>query len=158
MLNEKQLGNLEVYMTKKTYPKHSLVFKGKSRTQQQFKQETDINLIMSRYEKTGVIDHLAKHQGSYGDFSNVEDYQTAVNKIMLADQMFLTLPATIRSQFDNDPAQFVEFAQNPDNLDTMRDLGLAPTLEVKDVQNNQTTEIQTKSTEQNDVHSDSKDT
>jgi len=39
--------------------------------------------------------------------------------------MFEELPSTIRAQFENNPEKFLEFVQNPDNLDKMRELGLA---------------------------------
>jgi len=38
----------------------------------------------------------------------------------------MSLPATVRRDFDNDPMQFIAFAENPENLDKMREWKLAP--------------------------------
>lgn len=93
-------------------------------TKQSFRDETNINRIMQRYEKTGIIDHVRDNPGQYGDFSNVHTYQESLNMIMLAQEMFDSLPAIVRKTFDNDPVKFVEFAQDPDNDDQMREMGL----------------------------------
>ncbi len=104
---------------------------GHSRTKQSFKDETDINLIMARHKASGVIDHLNTHQGDYGNFIGYQDYHTSLNQILEAEDAFLTIPAKTRSIFDNDPGKFLAFVQNPDNLDEMIELGLAPPKPVK---------------------------
>ncbi len=102
-----------------------LVFTQPTMTKQSFADECDVNNIMKRFEKTGVLDHLNTHQGDYADFIGVEDYKTSMDRIQAATAAFMTIPARIRAQFDNDPAKFVAFAEDPDNLDAMVDLGLA---------------------------------
>lgn len=97
-----------------------------TRTQQNMASETDVNAIMRKYEKTGILSHVARYAGQYGDFSAVPDYKTGLEMIMAADEMFASLPARIRDRFGNDPAQFIAFAQDPENLDEMRKMGLAP--------------------------------
>ena len=39
-------------------------------TEQAHKDDVDIHKIMKRYERTGIIDHLAKHKGTYMDYPN----------------------------------------------------------------------------------------
>ena len=97
-----------------------------STVQQQFKESTDINNIMKKYEKDGVLLHVNRYQGAYGDFTVLPDFQTAMHKMMDAQDMFMTLPASIRKKFNNDPGEFVEFATDPENQDQLRELGLAP--------------------------------
>ncbi|AJK28258.1 putative minor capsid protein [Eel River basin pequenovirus] len=97
---------------------------GKSLTQQNFRGETDINFIMKKYEKHGVIEHLNRYAGDYSDVTGVQDYQTSLNQVMAAQEMFMSLPASIRGRFDNDPAQFLAFATDGENVDEMRNLGL----------------------------------
>ena len=48
-----------------------------------------------------------------------------MNLIVQADQAFMELPADVRLRFNNDAGSFVDFASDPDNLDEMRELGLA---------------------------------
>lgn len=96
----------------------------KSLTRQSMKDECDVNVIIRRFHKTGLVDHLNVHEGQYGDFAEI-DYHEALNTVREADHMFLTLPSDVRTRFDNDPGKFLEFSTNPDNLDAMRELGLA---------------------------------
>lgn len=82
-----------------------------SLTQQQFKDDCDINLIIAKYEKTGQITHLRRSEGQYLDLSHISDYQTSLNKVMEANAMFDELPSDVRLRFGNDPQQFITFCQ-----------------------------------------------
>lgn len=104
---------------------YALEFNDESRTKQSFKNEANINNIMARYNKTGVIDHLNSNAGSYGDFSTANSYQDSLNLIISAQNMFDDLPAKIRKRFGNDPALFIEFVDTPGNLQELVEMGLA---------------------------------
>lgn len=97
-----------------------------SLAQQQFRDECDINQIMSRFEKTGVIEHLARYEGRYGDFIGYPDFQNAMEAVANATAMFMTLPSSIRERFNNDPEAFLQFAQDDDNIPELREMGLYP--------------------------------
>lgn len=88
-----------------------------TRTQQHTRDETDINLIVKRYQSTGILPQSALAP-LYGDFETV-DFHDAQNRLIAARQAFLRIPAEIRSRFDNDPGKFVEFASNPENHDEL---------------------------------------
>lgn len=98
-----------------------------SMTKQSFKDECDINKIMDKFQRTGVISHYATHAPTYGDASPVE-YLDALLVISTANEMFAELPSSVRKRFNNNPEEFLEFAQNPDNLEECRKMGLAPPL------------------------------
>lgn len=93
-------------------------------TQQQFKDECDINNIMKRYTKTGEWSHLAKKVGRYGDFSNIGDYQSMLDTVIKAEETFMELPAMLRYRFNNKPGELIEFLNNPENYDEGVKLGL----------------------------------
>lgn len=93
------------------------------RTKQSFKDECDINNIMARFQKTGVIAFANKFQARYGDVTGV-DFANAMRVVADARTMFAELPARVRERFANDPARFLEFVQNPANKDEARALGL----------------------------------
>ncbi len=97
----------------------------KGLTKQSFKDECDINNILKKYEKSGILEHANKYQGQYADVTGTVDYQTALNTVMAAKDMFMSLPASIRTMFDNDPHEFLEFAQDPENQEAMIEMGLA---------------------------------
>lgn len=96
-----------------------------SMTKQSFVQETNVNFIISKYRKTGMLEHVNNHQGSYGEYQTI-DFQEAMEAVRAAEGMFSTLPADVRKRFRNDPAAFLEFVDDPQNLDEMRTLGLLP--------------------------------
>ena len=96
-----------------------------SLTRQEFADECDINILMDKYEKTGIISHVNPRNPQYLDLSDVPDLQTAHQIIQTAASEFMALPAKVRREFDNDPMKFVEFGQNPDNIEKMREWGLA---------------------------------
>lgn len=92
-------------------------------TKQCFKDECDINNIIRKYQKTGVLPPL-NDRVAYGDFSDVGNYQDALIKLQEADEMFDSLPAQLRARFDNDTAKFLDYVDNPTNLKEMYELGL----------------------------------
>ncbi len=95
-----------------------------SRTKQASRDECDINWIMRKYVKTGLIDHFAVHGAEYGFASSV-DFHEAMNIVTKADQMFDALPGKVRARFGGDPAEFLDFVQNPENHAELVKLGLA---------------------------------
>jgi len=100
-----------------------LVCEEPTRAQQHHKDECDINVILERFGKTGQLPVNAI-SGSYGDFSGVHDYHTALNTLIAAETEFESLPATIRKQFANEPANLIEFLNDPKNKDKAVELGL----------------------------------
>lgn len=92
-------------------------------TKQCFRDECDINNIVNRFTKAGVLPP-APINGVYGDFSEIGSYQEALMKVQQVDDMFDALPAKLRSRFDNNPALFLDFIDNPDNHDELVKLGL----------------------------------
>ena len=94
-----------------------------SLAQQHMKDECDINVIVERFGVTGQLPVRAI-EPSYGDFSGVSDYHTALNKIKAADEAFMALPAKLRAKFDHDPNALLNFLENEANKDEAIQLGL----------------------------------
>lgn len=111
----------------------SLLCDEPSMTKQADADSCDINKIMARYEKTGVLQHVALNPGFYADVSAVPDYQAALAIVESADSLFASLPASIRGRFDNDPAAYLAFVSDPANRDEMEKLGLLKPVEPKPV-------------------------
>lgn len=97
-----------------------------SRTRQEFAVECDVNEIMKRYQKTGVLPRFGQVEPRYLDLTNVPDFHAAMNLMADAEAAFMRLPAAVRLRFANDPAEFVGFAEQPENLEELRKWGLAP--------------------------------
>ncbi len=98
----------------------------KIRTKQSFKKETDINHIMARFVKTGIItpEALATRQATFADVSEIQDFQTCQNQILEAQAAFMTLPPDLRSRFDNEPAKLLDFCKLDENKDEAIELGI----------------------------------
>lgn len=94
-----------------------------SRTQQHFAEECDINTIARRFGLTGELPEDVPMMFN-GDFTNVVDFQSAMDLIVAARESFMELPAHIRSKFDNDPQKFLDFTSDKENLDEAIKLGL----------------------------------
>lgn len=112
-------------------------------TEQHHKQSCDINYIVQQAEKNGFMPQTNRGPGDYFDASNVQDYQTALHAVTEAQEAFSELPSSIRSEFENNPGKFLEFAQNPENIPAMREMGLLPPerppVPLEDVKNPSTT-------------------
>lgn len=106
----------------------SLYCRDESRTKQSFAKQCDINHIMTKFTRTAGVDFLKKFSGytggQVGDFSKVVDYRSAIEQVRAAEGVFGALPARVRGRFLNDPAAFLDFCQNPANLDELISMGL----------------------------------
>lgn len=100
---------------------------GPSLTRQEFADECDINKIMAQYERTGTVSHQNQRAPMYLDLESVPDLAEALRIVDEAQIAFMSLPATVRREFDNDPVKFVAYVQNGDDeaLKRMREWGLA---------------------------------
>lgn len=82
-----------------------------------------IQNIIKKYRETGVIDHINSQQPQYLDLSDSYTLKEAMDKVQQADEVFMTLPATIRDDFQNDKGKFVDFMQNPENIEKIQEYG-----------------------------------
>ena len=87
-----------------------------SKTQQEFKDECDINMIIDKFGPD--LSSGANRQPTFGDFTAVDDFQSAMELVADAQYQFDTLPAALRKRFDNDPNAFIEWFDqaSPDEL------------------------------------------
>ena len=96
-----------------------------SLTHQEFKEESDINTIIDRF---GIGENPVQPMEwvTNVDIADAPDnYMAVMNQLNEARDQFMSLPAKVRSQFDNDPGKFVDFVSDPGNGDELVRLGLA---------------------------------
>ncbi len=103
----------------------------KIRVKQSAKNECDINQILARYLRTGVVSpaNMAKRQAVFGDVSEIGDFHASQNKVIEATDAFMTLPAKIRARFENDPGQLLDFCADSNNRDEAIELGIITKIE-----------------------------
>lgn len=98
-----------------------------SMTRQEFAAECDVNALMSRFEKTGVWPLPPNDaKPAFFDATEVPNFHEAMEFMIAAENAFMSLPAIVRKEFDNDPEKFVEYGSKPENIGRMREWGLAP--------------------------------
>lgn len=93
-------------------------------TKQEFKDECDINLILSRYRDAPPRAWGTPPTLRYGDFAEAPDFLGAQVLVKQSEEQFLSLPAKVRERFANDPVRFLDFVHDPANLAEARELGL----------------------------------
>jgi len=101
-----------------------------SMTRQEFADEADINKIMAKYDGAWPPPPNDFDVTSlYLDVSNVPNLMEAHEYMAQATKSFMSLPAKVRREFNDDARAFVAFASDPNNLDQMREWKLAPAKE-----------------------------
>lgn len=116
-----------------------------SKTQNQFKDSTNVNTIIGKYLKAPNPAVFVKQgKGLYGDFSKAKDFQTSLNTILEAQAAFDSLDASIRAKFQNSPQQLLSFLDDPQNLEEAIKLKLVEKQIPKET--NETTPVTTSET------------
>lgn len=90
--------------------------KGDSLTEQNHARSCDINTIMMRYEKSGVIDHISKYEEQYGDVSEL-DYKRSMDIIAKANSEYEALPAYVRDTLKIE--QYLELMQTDEGVERL---------------------------------------
>lgn len=97
---------------------------GEVLTKQADKNSCDINLMMARYQATGELPHAPYKKPKYGDFSQAQNFQDALDLVQEAEVNFQNLPAKVRAKFKNNPFEVLNFLDNAENLEEAIELGL----------------------------------
>lgn len=95
-------------------------------TEQHHVSKVNINNIIDRYNRSGMLPQLVGSKPMFGDFSSGDDYHDACDKVIKAQNAFMSLPAKVRSRFKNDPENLFEFLSDENNRKEAVELGLIP--------------------------------
>lgn len=100
---------------------------GESLTRQSDAHETDVNVIIGRYLKTGDERLLLARAGQalYADVSEApQSYDEMLQFLNTAQEAFGDLPAQVRDEYGNDPRNLVMALNDPNQWDRLRELGI----------------------------------
>ncbi len=97
---------------------------GKGLAKQSMRDECDVNLIMAKFVKTGLISHVARGLPSFVDVSELTDYRSAIEQVRSVEKYFAALPAGVRTRFDNDAVSFMSFLESGASGEDLEALGL----------------------------------
>lgn len=98
-----------------------------SLTIQSAREEADINAIMLRYAKTGVIsdDVISRRAGVFADVGKFGDYGTLLEAVCSVQEEFEALKPEIREKFNNSPEELINWLQDSANYEEAVRYGLA---------------------------------
>lgn len=97
----------------------------KTHTQQAPAIDCDINEIVRKWTQQGIQPEVYAREPQYGDVSEGLTYRQALDKVLEAQDAFNLVPPNIRARFHNDPAEYLDFLNDPSNLEEAIKLGLA---------------------------------
>lgn len=93
-----------------------------SLAKQEYAEEVDINTIITRFgQGYKMPENLVPP--TFGDFTGVTDFQSAMDAMIEARDTFMMVPADIRARFGNDPQAFVAFCSDEANRDELKRMG-----------------------------------
>jgi len=106
--------------------KRGIKFGKETKVQQQFKEDTKISVMMSRFRNTGTLPQGNAKEPLYLDHTKIGDYTEMLNTVTRTQQQFMNMPARIRARFHNKPQELLDFLGNEDNRKEAQELGLIP--------------------------------
>jgi len=92
-------------------------------TEQHHTDTCDINKILAQFMETGIMPNTNANP-QYEDVSEL-DFTNMQNQLATAKTLFEELPEQVKARFNNEMHTFLHFAENPDNLPELVDMGLA---------------------------------
>lgn len=92
------------------------------------REATNINHIVERWRRTGVVEIPGRPQ--FGDFSDSISFHECQDRVAQARQAFMALPSSVRRICDNDPGRFLDLAYTEEGRELLADAGM-PDLVVK---------------------------
>lgn len=97
---------------------------GESMTQQHFAEEVDINNIVAKYNRSGIITHVRAAQEKFGPLPELSEYAVHLDKVAKAQQAFEMLPAELRNHFNNSIPGFFKYISEEKNFDQCVEWGI----------------------------------
>lgn len=118
-------------------PVKGLEFTQPSLTQQQFKDECEIESLLKAHNLSQVMGIMNNHgqQPLYGDVSDIPDFHDAQNHVARATEYFEGLPSDVRSRFNNSLSEFLTTLNNPDAREALTEMGVLKKAEDKAADN-----------------------
>lgn len=123
--NTNEVRIIGIYNQDETTNQSALNCPDETRTHQEFAEESDINTIIERFG-IGENPITAQKWIENIDIADAPDnYQDVLNQLNEARDQFMSLPARVRTRFNNSAHEFVNFVSDQNNLEEMVQMGLA---------------------------------
>lgn len=114
-----------MFQNPNTYRRVGFTPTGPSKTQQNQKDNCDINKIYKHFQKYGVIpENVAVRTPKFQDNSMIPSFQEAQNMMQEASAAFEKIPLEIRKLCDHNPAKVMDFIHDPQNKAYLEKYGM----------------------------------
>lgn len=115
----------------KLYPSFGTVCTAEEgKTRQEDAASADVNKVLERAMRGAVELPGPITEQVFADVSQVTDFRDAMDRVTRANEAFRQLPATVRREFDNDPALFLDAFQSEEGVRKLDELGV---VKIRDV-------------------------
>lgn len=107
-------------------PERGIEFVQPSLTQQQFKDECEIESLLKAHnlgQVMGILNHHGQ-QPLYADVTDVPNFHDAQNHVSRAREYFEGLPSDVRSRFNNSLAEFLTSLNDPGAREALTEMGV----------------------------------
>ena len=84
---------------------------------------TDVSKLLEPAIQKGLLRHSTHYSGEYDDIPAI-DFQSAMDTVAKASEMFDSLPPKIKQRFKGDIKAFLNYTQDPANGKEMAELGM----------------------------------
>lgn len=104
--------------------------KDKRIVKEEFRDEANINSIMAKAQRTGILVDPAKintaRTARFDNLGTPRTYQEIQNQMVQLNKEFEKLPSEVRLMFHNDPGNMLDYMADPANEEDCIQLGLMP--------------------------------
>ena len=107
-------------------PVKGLEFFEPSLTQQQFKDECEIESLLKAHNLSQVMGIMNNHgqQPLFADVSDIPDFHDAQNHVARATEYFEGLSSDVRSRFNNSLSEFLTTLNDPGAREALTEMGV----------------------------------
>ena len=96
-----------------------------SMTEQCHRDDCDINTIINRYKKTGVLGTATQvREMVFGDFASIPDRLMTEVGMAEAKENFMKMPLNVRNHFEHNIGKFLKALSDPAQIPTLQNLGI----------------------------------
>lgn len=92
-------------------------------TDQSFKNDADINIIVERFNKTGILPSIER-KSYFADVTEIPTLEQAFDIVDKAREEFGKLPAEVRRKMGDNPANLENFINDEDNTEFLKKHGV----------------------------------
>lgn len=106
------------------YVREGLEFNPEEGRTKQALRSTSVETMMAKFNRESDLVPISRVMAQYGDFSEIGDFQSAMEQVTAAQARFMALPSKVRSMVHNSAGEYIEWITDPKNFERAVELKL----------------------------------